>query len=861
MYNEMVVLEECRDGSETKSRRRWGKPVEMVHRIRNADFWNRNRPWLGWLFVYTVVLLLFFIYRVATLQDLITMYGTRKDCTPSVEAGALGLGFLEDFVCTTYFVFGLWLFDTLKRAISDWVTQRRDANGEAADKRTSLVVRIVGGVATFVLSWLLFIVMMGPFVADLLLVRLRDMRFTFELVTMAIHEKDNASAAAISESELNQAYVNVAAIVLVATFFAAVRTWARWSDLTRWSPADVVLRLITMRYSEETKVKSDCQTSDNVDKDGIEVVLELDETADFTGATTPKSTSFSEVTSNVVLTSRRPRIKRETVLHLCILVAILLVALVVIPAIVLAISCACSSLVAYTALNTTINEFFVEALGVTTQGFAPSVADSSIASAQTYIHSATEEYTLFQDDSLYRRTTGFRGDLAFDVNVSDDNPPNVVLIVVESFRFHDSHYLVGDDDPSNLFKGSNITVTPNFDKWAKRGVAFNNMWSSWRTSRSVESLLFAQLPYDSVANSGMTGGKENVELAGLPQLFSAKGYEPFFTTGCKTDYDDWDTFLPSHGFETVWSRDEMMELAESDLGISTDDWYGDDQRGFNWGVHDDLSFQLLGDLLVNKTTEQNVRDENGEAKKPIFLTHYTISSHTPFKARPKWYADADKPDFSALYEGEKHADFIKDYLEMRYFTDMELGKFLDRMADEKVLNDTVVVIVGDHGQAPEFGEDWPEARDTSATRVAGSIIAEGRLSDAVGLMIEDAVEQYDILNTLADITGVPDGGFLQNGIGRSLKRNATFGERVVYSNNPSRKMSVVRGHDRLRYDRYSNSELLHNANTDHDMHVDLFPDLDQTGKMAWNTWRDHGRRLNEYYTKRWEHNCLLAVEC
>ncbi|ETP39300.1 hypothetical protein F442_13224 [Phytophthora nicotianae P10297] len=41
-----------------------------------------------------------------------------------------------------------------------------------------------------------------------------------------------------------------------------------------------------------------------------------------------------------------------------------------------------------------------------------------------------------------------------------------------------------------------------------------------------------------------------------------------------------------------------MELAEGYLGITHDDWLGAAHRGLNWGVHDDLSFQILGDLLV-----------------------------------------------------------------------------------------------------------------------------------------------------------------------------------------------------------------------------------------------------------------------
>lgn len=814
----------------------------MIRVVKESSLWSRR--WLGWVFVYTFVLLFFFIYRCIGLKPLILMYGTERDCTPGVEAAALALGFLEDFVCATYFACALWVFDTVKHMIGHRVGDQMPIASQICDK-----------VSTFLVSWLLFVAMTGPFVADLLIVRLRGMRFTFELVAMAIHEKDNASSASISQSEMKEAYVNVAGMVIVATLFSTTRVWAVWTDLSRWNPAFALVDLATQRSSGAQKSDDSCAQKAKGDQG--EANLEAGESTQYLVSTSPSS----DASTDTSLPPENPQFDRLTLFRLCALLVLLALGLITVPILVLAISHGCSSLVAYSGLNATLNELFVRGVDATTQGFAPSVADGTIESATIYIHSATENYTLFQNDSLYRRTTGFHGELAFDVNVSAEDPPNVVLIVVESFRFHDSHYLVGADDPSNLFKGSNITVTPNFDRWAKRGVSFSNMWSSWRTSRSVESLLFAQLPYDSVADSGMTGGKEDVELSGLPQLFKAKGYDPFFTTGCKTDYDDWDTFLPAHGFDTVWSRDEMMELAEGSLNISSDEWYGDAHRGFGWGVHDDLSFQLLGDLLINKTVEQTERVARGEAKKPLFVNHYTISSHTPFKDRPTWYAEAMKPDFSALYEDEKYANVVQAYLEMRYFTDMQLGKFLDRMADKGILNDTIVVIVGDHGQGPEDGLDVPEAREISATRVAGTIIAEGRLGDAVGLMIQDAVEQYDMLNTLADITGVPEGGFLQDGIGRSLKRNATFGERVVYSNNPSRKMSVVRGHERLRYDRYSNSVLLHNADTDHEMENDQFLALSLKDKTDWRTRRDDGRRLNAYYSKRWDNKCLLAGEC
>ncbi|KAG2773855.1 hypothetical protein PC116_g18062 [Phytophthora cactorum] len=74
-------------------------------------------------------------------------------------------------------------------------------------------------------------------------------------------------------------------------------------------------------------------------------------------------------------------------------------------------------------------------------------------------------------------------------------------------------------------------------------------------------------------------------------------------------------------------------------------------------------------------------------------------------------------------------------------------------------------------------------------------------------------------------------------------------------------MSVVRGHLRLRYDKLTGSMLLHNADTDHDMQNDLLPALTAEERSEWISWRDAGRRINGYYTKRWEDKCLLDRDC
>ncbi|KAE9074201.1 hypothetical protein PF010_g24774 [Phytophthora fragariae] len=690
---------------DVKVSRRWGWSKVAA---RLAEF--TSLPWFGWFFVYTFVLFCFSVTRSLALRSLVDMYGTAEDYTTAVKSAALSLGFLEDFICATYFVCALWIFDTLQHAATDRFTQIGENPSE-----------IVVVVAKFAVSWMLFFAVMAPFVADMLLVVYRDMRFTFALLSTLVRERSHLKAAPISAEEIHSGYNVAVGLVAVSTLFATVRTWASWADLARWNP----MQSLPSPASPQRKTKVSMKKTPN-DAKYVELALEEggndsvhDEKVDY------KAVAYRA--------------------------AVVLMGLVVVPLIAVEIRCVCSPLVAYSALNATLNEFFFHAFQPAPIAVELTNSNGNLPWVEKYIDD--ELHHRFGDSTLYRRTTGFTGDLAFNVSVDSDNPPNVLVIGVESFKFRDSRYLVGNEDPSNLFKGSNMTISPNFDRWAKRGVAFRNIWSSIPTSRSLESLLFGQIPYNSNVQSGITGGKKDTTLSGLPQLFKEKGYETYFTTGSSITLDDWNVFLPSHGFDTVWDDRKMTRLAEKNLNITREQLNGDEHRGFGWGVHDDLSFQLVGDLIVDKAKQQRAVVANGGTKKPLFLTHYTISSHEPFDSSPRWYSESEKPDFFKMYEGEQHAERIKNYLELRHFTDMELGKFMDRMAKEGVLNDTIVVIVGDHGQAPEVNN--PNIHEESVTRVPAAIVAEGRLGDAVGLVIDDAAEQYDVLNTLADITGLP----------------------------------------------------------------------------------------------------------
>ncbi|TMW62026.1 hypothetical protein Poli38472_009519 [Pythium oligandrum] len=828
-----------------------------------VDAGLRPQPARHWFVAYAVLLPFFCVYRCVGFSAMMEVFATKEQDSFATKLAAVLLGLLEDALVVTYLLVLLSLVDYCVGPTVTWTqetTTSDEAKGEAPSRRRGL--EWVRRTTRFVLSAGLIVFSLVPFTADILLLRLRGMRFTFEFVSMYIRELSFTQGVSVAAREVRLATHSIIVTVLVALVLVFMHMV--WLDFARWNPSHLFQWKSTSPATEQPNL-DDKMLENEASASPKYLSLEDGEQASTIGDSTSHSPA-ADPYSNVASTDNEASASRDTKLnkfrHIALVVLLTVLVLIIPTILLLIVTHNIPAVTSALALNDTLNELFRTTLDVQ---FLPGLGDGTIESAAQYLNSDTETYELFKDDVLYRKTTGFKGDLAFNLSVDAENPPNVLMLVVESFRYRDSLYMLGNSSTATLVE-HNLTLTPNFDKWAKRGIALRNFWSSWQTSRSLESILFAQVPYDHSLNTGTTGGRQGVELNGMPQFFSAKGYETTFTTGCRLNYDNWDEFLASHGFDEIYGTKEFKAIAERDLGVKPTDWKQRDEggtgRGMFWGVHDDVAFDVLAGIMVNKTAEQRERMQKKEPKKPFFLNHYTISSHTPWTELPDWFRKHKVPNFSPLFEGHQdQKEAIKRYATLRYFTDYTLGRFMDKMEQAGVLNDTIVVIVGDHGQSPEFGLQKPEYDQITTTRVAGAIIAEGRLGKQAGLVLDDTTEHYDILNTLADIVGVPEGGFVQSGVGRSLKRVIPEGTRPVWSNNPLRQLSVVRGHKRLTYDRRFDMMALYDADNDPSEQNDLFPSLSAEEKAEMKALRESGRRLSQYFKHRWDSKCISQVEC
>ena len=178
-------------------------------------------------------------------------------------------------------------------------------------------------------------------------------------------------------------------------------------------------------------------------------------------------------------------------------------------------------------------------------------------------------------------------------------------------------------------------------------------------------------------------------------------------------------------------------------------------------------------MAAARTPERN--------EKPFYIHHFAISSHLPFTARPSWYVP---PKFSKgqIDKNDKN----QRYLEMVYFTDHHLGLMIEDLRDNKVLDNTVVIITGDHG--PPLGYVKKNIRDKKSwqsiaplnTKVPMLLIADKQLGKYEGVHFNKSVSHFDIINTLADLLGVPEGGFKQQSLGRSLIRQELPEREVSY---------------------------------------------------------------------------------
>ncbi len=324
----------------------------------------------------------------------------------------------------------------------------------------------------------------------------------------------------------------------------------------------------------------------------------------------------------------------------------------------------------------------------------------------------------FQLDPKYpllRHTFGFQGNKRFEI--SRGEKPHVIFIFLESFRAKNVGCL-----------GGFPAASPQFDLLAEKGVLFTQFYANGlQTYRAMISSFFG------IPAHLKTMSLEpfcSIPLIGLPEIMKENGYKTALFQGSPTTFDWTFPFLHRAGFETIRGQEDFFS-----------------ERKTSWGITDEALFKEAADWLENQTT-------------PTFLSLFTISNHHP------WEAPHPFPTPDNLPEPYQR------YLQTFAYTDACLGVFIERLKKSRLLEKSVVFILGDHGQ--EMGErkgSFAMHRDLYQENIHIPLLI---LSDQK-LSIDEPASQVDLLPTVLDLLNLKA---THHSVGRSLARE---GAKPVFS--------------------------------------------------------------------------------
>lgn len=284
---------------------------------------------------------------------------------------------------------------------------------------------------------------------------------------------------------------------------------------------------------------------------------------------------------------------------------------------------------------------------------------------------------------------------------------NVVVVLMESFM---SKYIG--------IQGAKIDVTPNFNKLAKEGVLFDNLYATGtRSNRGIASVnvSFPSPRAIAVTKEFTTSQKR---FYSLPRILKERGYNTSFIYGGDAQFDNMAGFLKFNGVDKII---DVNDFPEKD-------------RMIKWGVPDNLLFEKAINYM-------------NSLKEPFYVNMFTLSNHAPYDIQ-----DKDK-----IYT-EKDAD---NYMRLNafHFADKALGEFIKSVKDKSWAKNTIFVFIADHGFKTDNNFELNEDR----FKIPMLIWSPGDILKPQ--VIDKTASQMDLLPTVMHILG---GKYKNSAWGRDL---------------------------------------------------------------------------------------------
>jgi len=287
--------------------------------------------------------------------------------------------------------------------------------------------------------------------------------------------------------------------------------------------------------------------------------------------------------------------------------------------------------------------------------------------------------------------------------------------------------------------GYEPAITPNLDKLAREGVLFENCYSPVPLTLPSHSSIFTGRypPAHGVRDHG-TYMLPEAEIT-LAEKMKEKGYHTF---GLVSAFVLLSKFGISQGFDVF---DDSLETHK---------------------MYNNFISEIPATSVYKKFLHWFEKNHN----KQFFAWIHLYDPHTPYKA-PKQYAEKFKDDLKGQYDAEIA------------FTDEVVGKIIAVLERKNILENTLVVIMSDHGEA--FGEHEEQGHGIfcyDEVLKVPMIFYNLELLPQKGLRVKNRVNLVDFMPTILELYGmdIPSGvqgksfASLLTGENESEQRNFYF---------------------------------------------------------------------------------------
>lgn len=222
-------------------------------------------------------------------------------------------------------------------------------------------------------------------------------------------------------------------------------------------------------------------------------------------------------------------------------------------------------------------------------------------------------------------------------------------------------------------------VTPTLNKLAKESIYFSNYYSQVSSGTSSDTEFTFNTSLMPTNNGTAFVSYFNREYVTIPLLLKEKGYYTFSMHGNNGSF---------------WNRNTMHETLGYERFYSKKDYEIDEVIGLG-----------LSDKSFYKQSIEKIKEINAQGK-PYYGTIITLTNHTPFDDLDKYGEfDVDLKTTKINEETNEVEEVIYPYMEGTklgnyfksvHYADSALGEFITALEEEGILDNTVLIIYGDH---------------------------------------------------------------------------------------------------------------------------------------------------------------------